>query len=355
MTIPFSVLDLAPLPDSGSGAEAMRNTIRLARAVEEMGYSRFWIAEHHNFRGLAGVAPEVLISAVAQNTRTIRVGSGGVLVPNYAPLKVAELFRTLEGLTPGRIDAGLGRAPNMDPRTVLALRGSNGDPKAADDIARILLEVESFGQVIPTIYAADHPLYDVIASPEGVTFPPIFLLGSGQMSARIAAERGRGYAAAYFFSPDESASSIRACKESFVPSPHFARPHAILTVGVICAPTDTQAEDLGTLYTYTNLRRAKGLPIGAPSINEARSYQYNEEEWEKVRRMQPIVGSPATIVDKLNELVAQTGADELMITTSISNLDQRMISYELIADAFDVGNFRTAPVAHADQQPLYPI
>jgi luciferase family oxidoreductase group 1 len=135
VSLQLSVLDLSPLPNDGGGAAAFRNTIDLAQHAEELGYRRFWVAEHHNMRGLAGVAPEVLIGVIAQRTQRIRVGSGGVLVPNYAPLKVAELFRTLEAITPGRIDAGIGRAPNMDPRTVLALRGAEGDTKAADDCA----------------------------------------------------------------------------------------------------------------------------------------------------------------------------------------------------------------------------
>lgn len=352
MTIPLSVLDLSPLPESGNGAEAIRNTIDLAQHVEQLGFGRFWVAEHHNFRGLASVAPEILMGAIAQHTSHIRIGSGGVLIPNYAPLKVAEIFRTLEALAPGRIDAGVGRAPNMDPRTVLALRGPNGDPKIIEDVRRLLNEIEGFGQVTPSVFPADHPLHDVIASPENVSFPPVYLLGSGQLSARIAAERGRGFAAAYFFSPDESETAIKAYKQHFVPSKHFHKPHAILTVGVICAETDAHAEDLGKVNLLANLRRSNGQAIGDISIAEARAYQFSAEEWEKIRRMAPITGSPARIRAQLETLAAQTGADEIMISTGLSNHNQRRYSYELIADVFGI---RACEAVFSSTEQVYPI
>ncbi len=352
MTIPLSVLDLSPLPESGNGIEAIRNTIDLAQHAEQLGFGRFWVAEHHNFRGLASVAPEILMGAIAQHTTRIRIGSGGVLIPNYATLKVAEIFRTLEALAPGRIDAGVGRAPNMDPRTVLALRGPNGDPKIIEDVRRLLNEIEGFGQVTAPAFPADHPLHEVIASPENVSFPPVFLLGSGQLSAKIAAERGRGFAAAYFFSPDESESAIKSYKQHFVPSAHFDRPHAILTVGVICAETDAHAEDLGKVYMVGNLRRANGQPIGDISIAEARAYQFTTDEWEKIRRMVPITGSPARIRTQLETLVAQTGADEIMISTGLSNHAQRRYSYELIADEFGIGQLATVSGSTEQQYPI---
>lgn len=334
VTILISVLDLSPLPPDGSGTQALHNTIDLAQHVEQLGYHRFWLAEHHNMPGLAGVAPEVLIAVVAQRTSRIRVGSGGVLVPNYAPLKVAELFRTLEALTPGRIDAGLGRAPNMDPRTVQALRGEGGNPDAADDIARIVAEIEGFAEVAPTAFADEHPLHDVIASPENVPFPPIFLLGSGQLSARIAAERGRGFASAYFFNPDESTSAIRAYKESFKPSSHFPLPHAILTVGVICAETDAEAERLALAAQLTALRRLNGTRGGFASVDEAQSYQFSAEEQEQLRRFAPIAGGPERVHAALAELAANLGADELMLATNLGDQALRNHSFELLAEAF---------------------
>jgi luciferase family oxidoreductase group 1 len=340
MTFALSVLDLAPIPAGGDGIQALHNTIDLATFAEALSYQRFWVAEHHNMRGLASVAPEILIGVIAQRTRRIRVGSGGVLAPNYAPLKVAELFRTLEALTPGRIDAGIGRAPNMDPRTVLALRGSDGDPKAADDIARILAEIEGFAEVAPSAFPADHPLHEVIASPEFVRFPPIFLLGSGQLSAQIAAARGRGFAAAYFFSRGESAQAIRAYKAAFQPSPQFPEPHAILTVAVICAPTDEEAAALNRAAQLTALRRLNGVKGAFASIEEAQAYPFTAEELEKVRMFDPIYGSPARVHAELTQLAEQLGADELMLTTNIGDHALRRRSYELVADAFALAHVR---------------
>jgi luciferase family oxidoreductase group 1 len=338
MTIPLSVLDLSPLPTGGDGTQAIQNTLDLAQHVEELGYQRFWLAEHHNMRGLAGVAPELLIAVVAQRTKRIRVGSGGVLLPNYAPIKVAELFRTLEALTPGRIDAGIGRAPNQDPRTALALRGSETALKAADDIARLLAEVEGFAEVAPSPFAADHPLREVIASPEGVRFPPIFLLGSGQLSATIAAERGRGFAAAYFFSPGESETAIRAYKAAFTPSESFPAPHAILTVGVICAESAELAADLSRAAQLTALRRLNGIKGSFASVEEARAYRFSDEDLVKLRVFQPIAGSPDQVQRELNKLVEQIGPDELMITTTVGDHGLRRRSYELLAEVFDLAS-----------------
>ena len=343
MTLPLSVLDVSPLPHDGDGAKALQNTIGLAQHAEELGYARFWVAEHHNMAGLAGVAPEVLIGVIAQRTGRIRVGSGGVLLPNYAPLKVAELFRTLEALTPGRIDAGIGRAPNQDPRTALALRQREEALGAAGDIARLLAELEGFAQVAPSAFPPEHQLHEVIASPENVVFPPIFLLGSGQLSAQIAAERGRGFASAYFFSPDESAAAIRAYKERFVPSPHFARPHAILTVGVICAETDEEAEGLARASQLTALRRLNGVRGGFASVEEARAYEFTAEDEEKLRRFRPIAGGPERVRAELVALAEQLGADELMITTNLGDHGLRRRSFELVAEAFALAG---QPVAH---------
>jgi luciferase family oxidoreductase group 1 len=219
---------------------------------------------------------------------------------------------------------------------VLALRGASGDTKAADDIARILGEIEGFGEVAPTPFPADHPLHAVIASPEGVAFPPIFLLGSGQLSAKIAAARGRGFASAYFFSPEESEAAIRAYKETFQPSAHFERPHAILTVGVICAETEELAADLARASQLTALRRLNDERDGYrfASIEEGRAAVFSAEDEEKLRRFRPIVGTPAQIHAELTQLAAQLGADELMITTAVGDHELRRRSYELVAEVF---------------------
>ena len=343
MSLPLSVLDVSPLPPDGSGTQAIQNTLDLASFAEQLGYQRFWVAEHHNMRGMAGVAPELLIAVIAQRTKRIRVGSGGVLLPNYAPIKVAELFRVLEAITPGRIDAGIGRAPNQDPRTALALRQDEAALSKADDIARLVAELEGFAEVAPSAFPDHHALHEVIASPEGVRFPPIFLLGSGQISAKIAAERGRGFAAAYFFSPDESETAIRAYKTAFQPSLHFPEPHAILTVGVICADTDEQAELIARAGQLTALRRLNGIAGGFAGLEEARDYEFSAGDQEKLRRFTPIAGSPARVQAQLEALAAQIGPDELMIATNVGDHAARRRSYELIAAQFGLVERANAP------------
>ncbi len=338
MSFPLSILDLMPVPTGGDGAQAVHNTLELARLAEELGYQRYWLAEHHNFVGLAAVAPEVLIGVIARETRRIRVGSGGILLPNYAPLKVAETFRTLEALAPGRIDLGIGRAPNQDPRTALALRGSEAALGAADDIARLLAELAGFAEIAPSAFPADHQLHDVIASPEGVPFPPIWLLGSGQRSAGLAAECGHGFAAAYHFAPQETETAIRAYRAGFQPSSQQARPYAIASVSVICAEDERTAFDLKRAGDLTTLRRLKGERGAPPTVEEARAYTYTDEDQEKLRAFAPVVGTPAQVQRELSELAARLDADELILVISIADHGLRRRAYELVAEAFELAH-----------------
>ncbi|MBX3014773.1 MAG: LLM class flavin-dependent oxidoreductase [Caldilineaceae bacterium] len=334
MTFPLSILDLIPIPYGGGGIQAVQNTLELAQLAEELGYHRYWLAEHHNFVGLAAVAPEVLIGVIARATKRIRVGSGGILLPNYAPLKVAETFRTLAALSPGRIDLGIGRAPNQDKRTALALRGSEAALAAADDIERLVRELEGYAEVAPSPFPADNPLHEVIASPEGVPFPPIWLLGSGQRSGKLAASRGRGFGAAYHFSPTEATKAIPAYKAAFQPSAEMAHPYAILCVSVICAENHAIAEDLKLTADLANLQRQKGERGAPPTVAAARAYSFSAEELEKLRPFAPIYGDPVQVRQALTELVTSLGADELMMVTNIADHAARRRSYELLAEAF---------------------
>ncbi len=316
----------------------MHNTLELAQLAERLGYYRYWLAEHHNFVGLAAVAPEVLIGVIVRETERIRVGSGGILLPNYAPLKVAETFRTLEALSPGRIDLGIGRAPNQDKRTALALRRNEAALNAADDIAQLLAELEGFAEVAPSPFPEGNPLRDVIASPEGVPFPPIWLLGSGQLSGKLAAERGRGFAAAYHFSPVEAEKALPTYKANFKPSVHLDRPYALVSVSVICAETDEVAEGLKLAADLTTLRRHKGERGAPPTVEEARAYQFTPEELEKIRIFTPIYGNPSRVHQQLTELASRLGADELILVTSIGDHALRRRSYELVAEVFGLGD-----------------
>ncbi|MFN8439467.1 MAG: LLM class flavin-dependent oxidoreductase [Caldilineaceae bacterium] len=334
MTVPLSVLDLIPIPNGGNGVQSVQNTLELAQLADTLGYHRYWLAEHHNFVGLAAVSPEVLIGVITRETKRIRVGSGGILLPNYAPLKVAETFRTLEALSPGRIDLGIGRAPNQDKRTALALRGSEAALNAADDIERLLVELEGFAEVAPSAFPEGNPLRDVIASPEGVPFPPIWLLGSGQLSGKLAAARGRGFGAAYHFSPTEATKAIPAYKAAFQPSSYLAQPYAVLCVSAICAETQEAAEELKLVSDLATVRRQKGERGAPPTVEEARAYSFSAEEVEKLRPFAPIYGDPAYVQQALTDLVTSLGADELMIVTNISDHAARRRSYELLADVF---------------------
>lgn len=334
MAFPLSVLDLMPIPYNGDGRQAIHNTLELAQLAERRGYQRYWLAEHHNFVGLAAVAPEVLIGVIARETQRIRVGSGGILLPNYAPLKVAETFRTLEALTPGRIDLGVGRAPNQDKRTALALRGSEDRLGAADDIGQLVAELEGYAEIAPSAFPDDHPLHDVIASPEGVPFPPIWLLGSGQKSAQLAAENGRGFAAAYHFSPLESEKAIRSYKADFRPSKTFPYSYALASVSVICADTDEIAEGLKLVSDLSTLRRMNAQRGGPPTMEEARAYAFTPDDQEKLRPFAPVYGTPEHVRNELTQLAAQLDADEIIVVTSIADHALRLRSYELLADAF---------------------
>ncbi len=327
MTIPISVLDLAPVGSGSTPSQALRNTVELARLAERLGYTRCWYAEHHNIPSVASSSPEVLIGHVASATERIRVGSGGILLPNHAPLRVAEAFHTLEALHPGRIDLGIGRAPGTDPATSQALR-----PFDAEQFPAQLAELLALSRGdIPD----DHPFRSVRVMPDDVKLPPIWLLGSSGATARLAGSMGLGYSFARHFSQEPPAPAIRAYRESFRPSEQSPKPHAILAVAVICAETDERAEHLAWTVDLTWVRLHSGRPGPLPTPEEAMAYPYTPHERAIARRARAlnIIGSPATVRAQIEALVEETGADEVMVTTTIHNPAERLRSYELLAGA----------------------
>ncbi len=337
----LSVLDLSPVPSGFSSRDALLNTLDLARFTEELGYTRYWLAEHHNTSLIASSTPEVMIGHVASVTSSIRVGSGGVMLPNHSPLKVAEAFRTLEALHPGRIDLGIGRAPGTDQMTALALRRSRA-ALTAEDFPEQLSEFLSF---LSGNFPDKHPFRRIIASPAGVGMPEIWLLGSSDFSARLAAEMGLGFAFAHHINAAPAVESLRLYHERFRPSEYFSEPKSILAVSAICAETDELAEELASSADLTLLRFQIGVTTGAlPDVAEARAYAYTDFERELIRanRMRLFVGSPATISNHLSRVVEQTGVGEIMITTLIHEHVLRRRSYALLADAFAL-----AHTAHA--------
>jgi luciferase family oxidoreductase group 1 len=332
--IPLSVLDLSPVASGSSGAAALNNTLDLAHLADRLGYTRYWVAEHHNLPSIASSAPEVMIGQVARVTERIRVGAGGVMLPNHAPLMVAERFKVLEALFPSRIDLGLGRAPGTDPVTSYALRRRQGLSENEDDdfLQRFqeLLLFDSQG------FPSDHPFRNIRVMPQDVPLPPIFLLGSSGYSAQLAAMVGTGFSFAHHFSDFDPVAPMRFYRENFRPSAMRDTPYSILGVAGVCADTDAEADRLATTIDLNYVRRAKGeyLPLASPE--EALAYPYSPMDRERIRanRQRLFVGSPSTVRERLGPLVEATSADELMITTMIHDHAARKRSYELFAEAF---------------------
>jgi luciferase family oxidoreductase group 1 len=322
---PLSVLDLVPVRAGSTAADAMEEAVELARAVERLGYIRYWFAEHHSMPGIGSSAPEILIAHIAAATRTIHVGSGGIMLPNHVPLRVAEVFHTLEALHPGRIDLGIGRAPGTDPATSRALR-----PFDSEQFPQQLQEMLALSR---RAYPTEHPFGSIRVIPQDVTMPPIWILASSGATAAFAGANGFGYSFARHFSPSPPGPAIRAYREAFRPSPHFPQPHVILGVAAICAETEEEAEYLATSSDLAWVRRHRGQLLPLPSPEEASRYPYAPEDRAVIdaNRVRQFVGTPAKVVSTLRQLVADTDSDEVMVTTMIFGKTERLRSYELLA------------------------
>ena len=322
--IPLSVLDLSPVVAGGGVADSLRNTLDLARRTEALGYHRYWLAEHHNMPGIASSATAVMIGQVAAATERIRVGSGGVMLPNHAPLVVAEQFGTLEAFHPGRIDLGIGRAPGTDQRTALALRGPGG------------LSAENFPQQFAELLAyfehSDQRAVNAVTA-EG-NKPPVWLLGSSGFSARMAGELGLPFSFAHHFSAENTLPAVALYRDAFKPSDVLDEPYVMLGVSVVAAETDERAQYLAAPSGLTFLSLRKGRPIPLPTPEEAAAYPYTDIErvFIEDRASSSIIGSPETVHKGLETLLADTGADELMITTMVHDQADRVRSYELVAE-----------------------
>jgi luciferase family oxidoreductase group 1 len=329
--LPLSVLDLVPLGSGSTSAAALKGAVELACAVERLGFVRLWYAEHHNMPGIATTTPEIMIAHVGQVTSRVRLGAGGVMLPNHSSLKVAESYRLLEALHPGRIDLGIGRAPGTDPLTALALRRSRSAP-LADDFLSQLAELSGFGAgSLPPA----HPFAKVRAMPDDVPLPPIWLLGSSDYSANAAAELGLGFAFAGHFSPDSAERPMRLYRERFQPGALQA-PHAILALSVFCADEEAAAERMASsmLLAFAQLRAGRAGRM--PSPEEALSHRFSAEEEASIapfRRLQ-IVGTPDRVRRGIERMAELTLADEVMLATHAHDPAARIRSYQLIAGAF---------------------
>ncbi|HEY3507162.1 MAG TPA: LLM class flavin-dependent oxidoreductase [Actinocatenispora sp.] len=334
MTLPadvkLSVLDLAPVADGSTPAEALANSVDLIRLAERLGYHRYWVAEHHNMPGIASSSPPVLIAHLAAATERIRVGSGGVMLPNHAPLVVAEQFGMLSALHPGRIDLGLGRAPGTDQVTAAALR-REASP-AADEFPRQLGELIGF---LDGEFPDGHPYTAVSAVPGRGYRPPIWLLGSSGYSAQLAGALGMPFSFAHHFAGDNTLPALEAYRESFRPSEDLAEPYAMIGVSVFCADTDAEAQRMASSQALSFLRLRTGRPGPLPSPDDAANYPYTELDrlFLDDRARHTVVGTPASVADELADLAKRTGADELMVTTMAWDHGARLRSYELLTSA----------------------
>jgi luciferase family oxidoreductase group 1 len=328
--LPLSVLDLSPVPSGSTSAQALLHTVDLAQRAEALGYRRYWLAEHHNSPGLASSAPEVMIGRVASATATIRVGAGGIMLPNHSALHVAETFRVLEALHPGRIDLGIGRAPGTDGVTAAALRG---DGLAQGDFPTRLAELLAFGG---EGFPPDHPYASVRAVPADVALPPVWILGSSEYGAHVAAVLGVGFAFARHLNPRGAEAVMRAYREGFRPSAAMDRPTAILAVSAIAAGTAERADELASSMGLGLVRMRQGRPSQLPSPEEAAAHRYTPHEQDQIRRYRraQVLGDPAGVRDQILSLAERTAADEVMVMTSVHDHAERVRSYELLAEAF---------------------
>lgn len=329
--LPLSVLDLSPVPSGTAPSAALRETLELARTVEAAGYHRIWLAEHHNIPSVVSSTPEVMIAAVAAVTKDIRVGSGGIMLPNHSPLKVAETFRVLAGLHPGRIDLGIGRAPGTDQRTALALRRSR-EALGADDFPEQYAEMRAYAEGFP----AGHPFAPITAQPSDVPLPPVWILGSSAYGGQAAAALGTGFAYAGHFGELDPAGVIGSYREMFQPSPEQAEPHAIVSFAAIVAETEERAQQLALANELSILRLRSGRPGPMPTTEEAAAYPWTAEERAAVKQWAGLasVGTPDQVAAELADRTRRAGADELMVITSVHDPVERRYSYDLLANAW---------------------
>jgi luciferase family oxidoreductase group 1 len=329
----LGVLDQSPVPEGSTAPEALRNTIDLARHVDRLGYTRYWLAEHHNHPGLAGPAPEVLIAAVAAATKRIRVGSGGVMLPHYAPLKVAEQFKVLESLHPGRIDLGLGRAPGSDPITAMALNPQQRPDEFPNQVQDLIGWLED--RLDPS-----HPFARVHATPDPGSAPDVWLLGSSGYGGAVAAVFGRPFSFAHFINPHAGPDAVASYRENFKPDGAGRdKPQVNVCVIALCAETDDEVDALAATAALWRLQLEHGRPGPVPSPERAEAHAFTDEQLARNQKMRKhhAIGTPDVVAAKLHELADSYDTDELMLLTIAHDPAARRRSYELVAEACGLG------------------
>lgn len=329
----LSVLDQSTAAKARPEDEAIRDTLALALHCDALGYHRYWVSEHHNSESIVGTAPEILIAAIAATTRRIRIGSAGVMLPHYSPLKVAEQFRVLDAIAPGRIDLGVGRAPGSDRLTAFAL--NPGAANAAEEFPRQVIDLHAW--VTGTPLADDHPFKAIRAHPQGSTYPQLWILGSSDYGARLAAHFGLPYAFAYFFSEGRGVEeALRLYRENYRPSARFPHPVATICIWALAADTDEEARRLATTREFWRIGFEKGVRAPLVSPEEAMRHPYSEIERSRIEEMRrrAFVGSAEKVAAALGEEARRLALDELVIVTWTYDAEPRHRSYELLARAF---------------------
>jgi luciferase family oxidoreductase group 1 len=341
MPLRLSVVDQSPVSAGSTPADALHNTIDLARLAERLGYTRYWIAEHHAMQSLASPAPEVLIARVAAETSSIRVGSGGVLLPHYSPLKVAETFRMLHALYPGRIDLGIGRAPGGSPLETYALQRTRNEQGSPDDFPAQLTELLNF---LHGGFPANHPFSRITVSPQMPGAPEVWLLGSSPWSAAAAAFFGLPYAFAHFIDPLPTRMAVEQYRFQFKPSRYMSAPRAIVALGVLCADSEEEAQRLLMSARLFRRRIRQGLTGPIPTIEEAIRElgppvprpNSDDSEWPRY-----FAGAPEQVRDQLAKMATALQLEEIMVVTIVHDHQARRRSYELLGEAFNL-----SPPAH---------
>jgi luciferase family oxidoreductase group 1 len=331
----LSVLDQSPVPAGSTPGQALKNSIELARLVDGLGYTRFWMSEHHAMDTLACTAPEVMLARIGAETKRIRIGSGGIMLPHYTPLKVAECFRMLHALYPGRVDLGIGRAPGGGPIEALALKRER-KTKMLDDFPEQVSELLAFlGHAFP----AAHPFAGIRVAPEMPGGPDVWMLGSSMWSAAAAVEFGLPYSFAHFFSPVHTRAAIETYRRSFSASAYRSAAEATVAVGVICAETQDEAEFLASSVRLLQRRIRQGdrRPVASPEdavreLGLMGEMPMEEGEWPRY-----FVGTPARVKEQLEQMAGELGVGELIVNTIVWEQAKRLRSYELLAEVFGLG------------------
>jgi luciferase family oxidoreductase group 1 len=327
----LSILDQSPIPSNRTATDALQATLELAQAAEHWGYHRYWLAEHHGLLGLADPCPEILLTRIAGATGRIRVGAGGIMLPYYSPLKVAEQFRMLCALFPDRIDLGVGRAPGGDRLTAQAMSG--GSYTSADDFPQQVFDLVCY---LDGSLPKDHPFAGVTVQPKIEHAPEVWVLGSSDFGGALAAHLGLRFTFAHFINAHGGDQVVRAYRDEFRPSPREPKPYSMVAVFVICAETDAEAEEIASSMDLRRLQMDYGLNTPIPTREEALARSYSDEEKARVQRhrARSVIGAPDKVATRLKEIQGQFAADELMIITVTGDYSSRLRSYELLGEVW---------------------